>query len=252
MDTLGYVAPVAAEAAPVEVGALPVEWVREVPQAAAAAVEVPALPVTEIREIPFVTQEPVAPVAYAADPVVVPAPAPTVAVAAPVVSSQYHAQDELGQYNYGYSNPNSAKVETKDADGIVRGSYSYIDANGKLQTVQYISDVFGFRVAATNIPVHEVDAPAPAVVAAAPVAIVAAAPVVEAYDAATIQEPVVVAETVQPLPVQPIVTPQVAYSYLPYATQYRYLLEPGKLSDQTESLVFFLMLTNRRSMDDSR
>ena len=37
--------------------------------------------------------------------------APAVAVAAPVVSSQYHAQDDLGQYNYGYSNPNSAKVE---------------------------------------------------------------------------------------------------------------------------------------------
>ena len=163
----------------------------------------------------------------AADPVVIPAAAPAVAVAAPVVSSQYHAQDELGQYNYGYSNPNSAKVETKSADGIVRGSYTYVDPEGKLQTVQYISDAFGFRVAGTNIPVHVVDepAPAPAVVE------VAAAPVVQAYDAATVQEPAVVAETVQTLPVQPIVTPQVAYSYLPYATQYRYLLEPGKLPD---------------------
>ena len=184
MDTLGYVAPVAAEAAPVEVGALPVEWVREVPQAAAAAVEVPALPVTEIREIPFVTQEPVAPVAYAADPVVVPAPAPTVAVAAPtvavaapVVSSQYHAQDELGQYNYGYSNPNSAKVETKDADGIVRGSYSYIDANGLLQRTEYISDALGFRVAGTNIPQS---------------------------------------------PSEAMMQPQVPYSYLPYAVNHQY------------------------------
>ena len=73
------------------------------------------------------------------------------------MSSQYHAQDDLGQYNYGYSNPNSAKVETKSADGIVRGSYTYIDAHGKLQTTQYISDAFGFRVAATNLPVHVVD-----------------------------------------------------------------------------------------------
>ena len=103
------------------------------------------------------TQEPVAPVAVAADHVVVPAAAPTVPVAAPVVSSQYHAQDDLGQYNYGYSNPNSAKVETKSADGIVRGSYTYVDPEGKLQTVQYISDAFGFRVAGTNLPVHVVD-----------------------------------------------------------------------------------------------
>ena len=101
------------------------------------------------------TQEPVAPVSVAADHVVVPAAAPTVPVAAPVVSSQYHAQDDLGQYNYGYSNADSAKVETKSADGVVRGSYSYIDANGILQRTEYISDALGFRVAATNIPKHE-------------------------------------------------------------------------------------------------
>ena len=48
-------------------------------------------------------------------------------------------------------------METKSADGIVRGSYTYVDPEGKLQTVQYISDAFGFRVAGTNIPVHVVD-----------------------------------------------------------------------------------------------
>ena len=85
----------------------------------------------------------------------VPAAAPVVPVASPVVSSQYHAQDDLGQYNYGYSNADSAKVETKSADGVVRGSYSYIDANGLLQRTEYISDALGFRVAATNIPKHE-------------------------------------------------------------------------------------------------
>ena len=85
------------------------------------------------------------------------APAPVVAAAAPT-SSQYHAQDELGQYNYGYSNGDSSKVETKSADGVVRGSYSYIDANGLLQRVQYISDALGFRVAGTNLPQHTTDA----------------------------------------------------------------------------------------------
>ena len=73
------------------------------------------------------------------------------------VATQHHAQTEGGEYTYGYSNVNSAKVETKSADGIVRGSYTYIDAHGKLQTTQYISDAFGFRVAATNLPVHVVD-----------------------------------------------------------------------------------------------
>lgn len=85
------------------------------------------------------------------------APAPvasyTPVVQAPV-SSQYHAQDELGQYSYGYVGPWSSKAESKTADGITRGGYSYIDANGILQTVHYVSDpVNGFRVAASNLPV---------------------------------------------------------------------------------------------------
>jgi len=92
--------------------------------------------------------------------------------AAPIVgltSSQYHAQDELGQYSYGYAGGPSSKTESKDAAGNVRGAYSYIDANGLTQTVQYVADpVNGFRVAATNLPVGP--APAPAVLAAAPIA----------------------------------------------------------------------------------
>ena len=115
---------------------------------------------------PIAAAAPVAATTYSEPAAAAVAPvASTVVEAAPVVaapaakpsSSQYHAQDDLGQYNYGYSNTNSAKVETKSADGIVRGSYTYIDAHGKLQTTQYISDAFGFRVAATNLPVHVVD-----------------------------------------------------------------------------------------------
>ncbi|GLV32643.1 Cuticular protein 72Ea [Carabus blaptoides fortunei] len=71
----------------------------------------------------------------------------------PAAESQYHAQNKFGQYSYGYAGPLSAKSETKTADGITRGGYSYIDANGILQTVQYISDsANGFRVTATNLP----------------------------------------------------------------------------------------------------
>merc|ERR1712193_383649 len=72
-------------------------------------------------------------------------------LAAPT-NSQFHAQSELGEYNYGYANGDSSKQEFKTADGIVQGTYSYVDANGILQTVNYISDAEGFKVAATNLP----------------------------------------------------------------------------------------------------
>merc|ERR1712061_869467 len=117
-------------------------------------------------------------------------------------SSQYHAQDDAGQYNYGYSDPNSVKQEVKTADGVTRGAYSYVDANGIVQSVQYISDALGFRVAATNLPVHNVDAPAAvAAPAVAPVAVAPAAPEVA-------------------------MAPSVDYAYLPYAQGYNYHVAP--------------------------
>ena len=109
---------------------------------------------------------------------IVPAPLPLAAPVpvAPVVeppSSQFHAQDEFGQFSFGYQNINSAKTETKDAFGVTRGSYQYVDANGVLQTVNYIADdINGFRVAGTNIPV------APEAVALAGPVAPAAAPLV--------------------------------------------------------------------------
>merc|ERR1712038_1151728 len=54
------------------------------------------------------------------------------------------------------------KQEVKTADGVIRGAYSYVDSDGIVQTVNYIADGLGFRVGATNLPVHEVDAPAAA------------------------------------------------------------------------------------------
>jgi len=87
---------------------------------------------------------------------------PTVYSTWPVVSAvpavtQYHAQDALGQYSYGYSGGPSAKTEVKTLDGVTRGSYSYIDSNAQVQTVNYVADALGFRVAATNLPVAPVD-----------------------------------------------------------------------------------------------
>merc|ERR1712026_424979 len=152
------------------------------------------------------------PVVQAAAPVVqaYAQPTPVVQAAAPVVPvavaspepSQYHAQDDFGQYSFGYSDGNSVKQEVKTADGVIRGAYSYVDSDGIVQTVNYIADGLGFRVGATNLPVHEVDAPA-----AAPVA-VAAAPAVAPVAAAA--------------PVAQVASPQVVQAYHPYASSYSY------------------------------
>jgi len=78
------------------------------------------------------------------------------AVPAPSVSSQFHSQDEFGNSAHGYANINSAKHEQGNGYLGVSGSYSYVDANGKLQTTNYIADGLGFRVQATNLPVAPV------------------------------------------------------------------------------------------------
>lgn len=56
---------------------------------------------------------------------------PTIITASAPVISQYHSQDALGQYTYGYNGGSSAKIESKSLDGITRGSYSYVDAEGE-------------------------------------------------------------------------------------------------------------------------
>ncbi|XP_046615590.1 translation initiation factor IF-2-like isoform X1 [Neodiprion virginianus] len=67
-------------------------------------------------------------------------------------------QDTLGQYSFGYSAPSQARSEARSLDGVTRGSYSYVDAAGLVQSTDYTADgEHGFRVAATNLP----QAPAP-------------------------------------------------------------------------------------------
>ena len=65
-------------------------------------------------------------------------------------------QDEFGNTQYGYSNLNSAKHEVGNGFTGVSGSYQYVDANGKLQTVNYVADALGFRVEDTRLPVAPV------------------------------------------------------------------------------------------------
>ena len=54
-------------------------------------------------------------------------------------------------FSFGYENINSKKTESKDAFGVKRGSYEYVDANGVLQIVNYIAEpVNGFGVSGTD------------------------------------------------------------------------------------------------------
>jgi len=179
--------------APAPIAPVPLQLVHNAPL-------IHSVPQPVLHSVPFpapLAQAP-APLPFAAAPAPVPAPLPapvqfaapaTLPLAAPVPvapiveppSSQFHAQDEFGQFSFGYQNINSAKTETKDAFGVTRGSYQYVDANGVLQTVNYISDdINGFRVAGTNIPV-------------APEAVAVAGPVAPA--AAPLVAPVAPAET---------------------------------------------------------
>merc|ERR1712055_120346 len=146
-----------------------------------------------------------APATYgAAAPVV--AAAPTIA-APSVTSSQFQAQDEIGNIAYGYQNINSAKQERGNVNGGVEGSYTYVDEAGS-HTVNYIADDYGFRVTSDNLPVAPVHtAVAPVYNGVAPVAVVDTPEVAEAraaflatYDAAVQREK----RSAQYLPAAPV------------------------------------------------
>nr|XP_027219070.1 neurabin-2-like [Penaeus vannamei] len=80
--------------------------------------------------------------------------APYAHAVAPVsYASQHHAQDELGQVNYGFAHAGQAKNEVRDAFGNVAGAYSYVDADGKPVVVEYTAGVNGFQVKSNNLPV---------------------------------------------------------------------------------------------------
>merc|ERR1711936_1343758 len=87
--------------------------------------------------------------------------APGLAIPAAAPSHQFHAQDEFGQFSFGHAGGPSARTEARNAYGVTTGSYQYVDANGLVQTVNYIADdVNGFRVQGTNLPVAGLAAPA--------------------------------------------------------------------------------------------
>lgn len=112
-----------------------------------------AAPVAPVASYAYAAH-PAAPYAYAAPaPVASYAYAPYAVGSYSPVHSQYHSQDEFGQYSYGYNSDSSSKAEVKTLDGVTRGGYSYVDPNGHVQQYHYVSDpVNGFRVSGTNLP----------------------------------------------------------------------------------------------------
>merc|ERR1712106_383102 len=72
---------------------------------------------------------------------------PAVHAVAPAVpsitSSQYHAQDEAGNYHYGYRNINTAKEVAGNVHEHYEAGY-YTDLDND-RTVQYVADSSGFR-----------------------------------------------------------------------------------------------------------
>jgi len=83
---------------------------------------------------------PVAPVAVKSLPVA--AVAPEAAVPS-VTSSQFHSQDEAGNFAFGYNNVNGAREESGNVDtGVTTGSYT----NAYGRQVNYVADNYGFRL----------------------------------------------------------------------------------------------------------
>merc|ERR1712106_298514 len=67
--------------------------------------------------------------------------------------SQYHSQDELGQFSFGHISADQAHHQVRDYTGAVQGSYTYIDADGEQVVAHYIADSNGFRVSSNALPV---------------------------------------------------------------------------------------------------
>jgi len=75
------------------------------------------------------------------------------AVAPIDLASQYHSQDEFGQFTFGHASLGQAHQQTRDFTGAVRGSYTYLNPEGEQVVAHYIADAGGFRVSSNALPV---------------------------------------------------------------------------------------------------
>merc|ERR1712106_675161 len=106
----------------------------------AAAPAVAAVNLVEVSPVAAVQAVPEA--VQAVPPAVVKA-VPLAPAVPSITSSQYHAQDEAGNYQYGYRNRNSAKEVAGNVHEHYEAGY-YTDLDNS-RTVQYVADTNGFR-----------------------------------------------------------------------------------------------------------
>lgn len=80
--------------------------------------------------------------------------------AEPVVAilKQINRHNEDGSYTYGYeASDGSFKIETKAANGEVKGKYGYVDETGKVRMVEYGANKFGFQPSGEGITVAPIN-----------------------------------------------------------------------------------------------
>jgi Insect cuticle protein len=70
------------------------------------------------------------------------------------ILKQINRHNEDGSYTYGYeASDGSFKIETKAANGEVKGKYGYTDVDGKVRVVEYGANKFGFQPSGDGITV---------------------------------------------------------------------------------------------------
>ncbi len=60
--------------------------------------------------------------------------------------SQFHSQDTSGQVVFGFNSPDQMRIETRNADGSVYGTYSYLDPYGQIIKVSVLLRKMGQQV----------------------------------------------------------------------------------------------------------
>ena len=81
-----------------------------------------AIPNVEIVETPIVNQEPME------------------------MAKTFDWSMDKDEYNFAYTADSAERSETRDVNGVVIGSYNYVDTSGNSQTVKYQADENGFQV----------------------------------------------------------------------------------------------------------
>ncbi|XP_008216689.1 uncharacterized protein LOC100679417 isoform X1 [Nasonia vitripennis] len=70
------------------------------------------------------------------------------------ILKQINRHNEDGSYTYGFEGADgSFKIETKQANGEVKGKYGFVDDGGKVRVVEYGADQYGFQPSGEGITV---------------------------------------------------------------------------------------------------